>query len=109
MRCTICYHLYNFKNVKNTHGGVLPLVNLQADIYIYIYIHTQLYTVEQETVFPHAMAGKSVKYLLLPTPLSTGLRLKSSFILRKLMKIGILFQRIDVTSDYFNVMFFLFV
>ena len=24
--CTIWYHLYNFKNVKNTHGGVLLLV-----------------------------------------------------------------------------------
>ena len=23
-------HLYNFKNVKNTHGGVLLLVKLQA-------------------------------------------------------------------------------
>ena len=22
MRCAIWYHLYNFKNVKNTHGGV---------------------------------------------------------------------------------------
>ena len=26
----LCYHLHNFKNVKNTHGGVLLLVNLQA-------------------------------------------------------------------------------
>ena len=67
-----------------------------------------MYTVEQETVFPHAMAGKSVKYLLFPTLLSTGLKLSSSCILRKLVKIGILFQRIDVTSDYFNVMFFCF-
>ena len=24
------YHLYNFKNVKNTHGGVLLLVKLQG-------------------------------------------------------------------------------
>ena len=23
MRCAIWYHLYNFKNVKNTRGGVL--------------------------------------------------------------------------------------
>ena len=23
MLCVIWYHLYNFKNVKNTHGGVL--------------------------------------------------------------------------------------
>ena len=26
MLCTIWYHLYNIKNVKNTHGGVLLLV-----------------------------------------------------------------------------------
>ena len=26
---SIWYHLYNLKNVKNTHRGVLPLVNLQ--------------------------------------------------------------------------------
>ena len=25
----IWYHLYNLKNVKNTHRGVLPLVNFQ--------------------------------------------------------------------------------
>ena len=30
MRYVILYHLYNFKNVKNTHGGVLILVKLQA-------------------------------------------------------------------------------
>ena len=30
MRCTIWYHLYYSKNVKNTHGGVLLLVKLQA-------------------------------------------------------------------------------
>ena len=26
MRCAIWYHLYNFKNMKITHGGVLILV-----------------------------------------------------------------------------------
>ena len=30
MRCTIWYHLYNLKNVKNSHGGMLILVMLQA-------------------------------------------------------------------------------
>ena len=30
MRCAIWHHLYNFKNVKNTHEGVLLLVKLQA-------------------------------------------------------------------------------
>ena len=30
LRCAIWYHLYNLKNVKNTHEGVLLLVKLQA-------------------------------------------------------------------------------
>ena len=30
MPCAIWYHLYNLKNVKNTHRGVLLLVKLQA-------------------------------------------------------------------------------
>ena len=30
MFCAIWYDLYNLKNVKNTHGGVLLLVKLQA-------------------------------------------------------------------------------
>ena len=31
MRCAIWYHLYNLKNVKNTHRGVFYLVKLQTD------------------------------------------------------------------------------
>ena len=31
MRCAIWYYLYNLKNVKNTHRGVLSLVKLQAE------------------------------------------------------------------------------
>ena len=31
MRFAIWYHLYNSKNVKNTHGGVLLLVKLQLE------------------------------------------------------------------------------
>ena len=30
IRCATWYHLYNLKSVKNTHGGVLPLVKLHA-------------------------------------------------------------------------------
>ena len=30
LRCAIWYHLYNLKNVKYTHEGVLLLVKLQA-------------------------------------------------------------------------------
>ena len=32
MRCAIWYHLSNFKNVNNTHEGVLILVKLQAEV-----------------------------------------------------------------------------
>ena len=28
MRCAIWYHVYNLKNVKNTHGGLLLLATL---------------------------------------------------------------------------------
>ena len=31
MLCAICYHLHNLINLKNTPGGVLILVNLQAE------------------------------------------------------------------------------
>ena len=31
VRCAIWYHLYNLKDVKNTHGSVLVLVKLQAE------------------------------------------------------------------------------
>ena len=30
MRCAICYHLNNSKNVKNTHEGVLFLIKLKV-------------------------------------------------------------------------------
>ena len=32
MRCAIWYHLCNLKSVKNTNGGVLILVKLQASL-----------------------------------------------------------------------------
>ena len=31
--CTIWHHLYNLKNVKNTHGGVLLLVGVSLQLY----------------------------------------------------------------------------
>ena len=33
VRCAIWYHLYNLKNVKNTHGRVLTLVKLHAEAF----------------------------------------------------------------------------
>ena len=37
MRCAIWYHLYSLKNVKNTHGGVLLFVKLQAKPYAFTF------------------------------------------------------------------------
>ena len=38
MRCAIWYYLYNLKSMKNTHGGVLILVKLQAGACNFIFI-----------------------------------------------------------------------
>ena len=43
MRCAIWYHLYDFKNVKNTHGGLLILVKLQASACNFTEINTPLW------------------------------------------------------------------
>ena len=32
MLCVVWYHLHNLKNMKNSHGGVLLLVQLQASV-----------------------------------------------------------------------------
>ena len=40
VRCAIWYHFYNLKNVKNTHGGVLILVKLQASACNFTKINT---------------------------------------------------------------------
>ena len=40
MRCAIWYHLYNLKNVKNTHGGVLILAKSQASACNFTKINT---------------------------------------------------------------------
>ena len=40
MRCAIWYHLYNFKNLKNTHGGVLISVKLLAEACNFTKINT---------------------------------------------------------------------
>ena len=40
MHCVIWYHLYNLKNVKKTHGGVLTLVKLQAEACNFTKINT---------------------------------------------------------------------
>ena len=42
-RYAIWYHLYNLKNVKNIHGGVLILVKLQALAWNFTKINTPLW------------------------------------------------------------------
>ena len=43
MLCAIWYHLYNFKNVKNTHGGALLLLTLKASACNVTKINTPLW------------------------------------------------------------------
>ena len=44
MHCAIWYYLYNSKNVKNTHGGVLILVKLQASAWVFFTFFTKINT-----------------------------------------------------------------
>ena len=72
MRCAIWYHLYNSKNVKNTHGGVLILVKLQAEACNFIKINTppwvfftsfklyKCYQIAQRTTFKEDYMGISI-------------------------------------------------
>ena len=65
MRCAIWYHLHNFKNVKNTHGGVIIFVKLQAEACNFTKFNTPLWVfftffklykwcqVVQRTIFRH--------------------------------------------------------
>ena len=53
MRCAIRYHLYNLKNLKNIHGGVLILVKLQAE--------AQLCVAASELCFCRKPLNKKVK------------------------------------------------
>ena len=47
-RCAIWYHLYNLKNMKNTHGGVSILVKLQAEAPSFVFFtFLKLYTCYQ--------------------------------------------------------------
>ena len=40
MRCAIQYHVHNLKNAKNTYGGKLLLVKLQAEAFNFTKINT---------------------------------------------------------------------
>ena len=59
IRCAIWYHLYNLKNVKNTHGGVLILVKLQASS-LTNYVAGDTWTDHPD--FKHVMLRKLAEY-----------------------------------------------
>ena len=42
MRCGIWYDLYNLKNVKNTHEGVLLSVKFQAKAYVFLMLSRRM-------------------------------------------------------------------
>ena len=49
-------NLYNFKNVKNTHGGVLILVKLQAEVWMF-FTFFKLYKCYQTRNASHILHG----------------------------------------------------
>ena len=52
MRCAIWYHLYNLKNVKNTHGGVLILVKHTSPwIFFMLFKLYKLYQIAQRITY----------------------------------------------------------
>ena len=51
MRCAIWHHLYNFKSVKNTHGGVLILVKLQVQVFFTFFKLYKRYQIVQRTTY----------------------------------------------------------
>ena len=57
MRCAIWYHLYNLKNVKSTHGGVLILVKLQAEappwVFFMFFNLYKWYQIVQRIIYTH--------------------------------------------------------
>ena len=58
MLCAIWYHLYNFKNLKNTHGGVLLSVKLQVFdtppwVFFKFFKFYKWYQIAQSILYPH--------------------------------------------------------
>ena len=54
MRCSIQYHLYNLKNVKNAHGGVLSLVkksNAPPWVFFTFFKSYKWYQIAQRTTY----------------------------------------------------------
>ena len=61
VRCAIWYHLYYLKNVKNTHGGLLLLVKLEAKAWVFstfLKLH-KWYQIAQNTTY--CQAGDQIK------------------------------------------------
>ena len=80
MRYAIWYDLYNLKNVKNTHGGVLILVKLQASACNFTKINTppwvfftflklyKWYQIAQRTTYQVKESGYHILINLRPSP-----------------------------------------
>ena len=76
VRCRIWYHVHNLKSVKNTHGGVLLLVKLQASVCKFTKINTppwvfstffklyEWYQIEQRTTYSNIRHDPRNKYNL---------------------------------------------
>ena len=66
--CAICYHLYNLKNVKNTHEGVFLLVSLEVSVCNFQFvkkfdrIHKKLH--RSQMIFPKFLSSPVNRLLL---------------------------------------------
>ena len=55
MFCVIWYHLYNLKNVKNTHGGVLLLKSVTIFFKLYKWYQIAQSVAYQEGKYRYAL------------------------------------------------------
>ena len=67
MLCVIWYRLCNFKNVKNTHGGVLLLKTLQASAKKKIYIKGAVMKIEKAEINDRLPVSKVSLKFRIPT------------------------------------------
>ena len=90
VRCEIWYYLYNLKNMKNTYGGVLILVKLQAEACDFTKINTPPW------VFFKFF--KSYKWYKIAQRTTFCFDVWNSFehVLRYFIIDNIIFQRVDV-------------
>ena len=65
MLCAIWYHLYNSKNVKNTHGGLILFAMLQAEAFFLVGEPILHQPKNDKTSWPKLLSGHFALHLKL--------------------------------------------